>query len=251
MTETTQINKFRQKKLKSIAAKPHKKDDKSISSYFYPKNNLYTRQEFELLDTIYSDEPPSVIELKEENKIVENFWTQNKEEYLKLTKQKNSLFNNLSWFMGGVLLTSLVWFIYFQLSIIHIQDKHDTQIVFQKSAAIVTDKTVDEEVTKRLEDRKVQELQVTENAVVVKQAVPKNDKKFSLGNFFVGKKVIQLAAPLPKNVKQHMVVSGDSLWTIAQKYYLDPSPANIDRIMKSNNMKRIETLYIGQKIVVP
>ena len=52
---TTNISKFRQKRLKGLASRS--KETTPINSYFYPKNDLYTKEEFDLLDTIYSDEP--------------------------------------------------------------------------------------------------------------------------------------------------------------------------------------------------
>ena len=62
---TTNISKFRQKRLKGLSSKS--KETTSINNYFYPKTDLYTREEFELLDTIYSDEPSA--EEKKEIKV--------------------------------------------------------------------------------------------------------------------------------------------------------------------------------------
>ena len=97
MAETTQINKFRQKKLRNLGSKTKQKDDTLSNDYFYPKQNLYTRQEFELLDTIYSDEPSTITdteEIKKEDTLLNDFWPQNKEEYLNVAQSKNNFFKS-------------------------------------------------------------------------------------------------------------------------------------------------------------
>ena len=239
---TTNISKFRQKRLKGLLNKSKAKETSPLNSYFYPKNDLYTREEFELLDTIYSDEP-SVLEQNNEMKLevknIENFWPQNKEEYLSTTNNKNNFLTNLSWFVGGVAVTSLIWLIYFQVNVHEIRTKGDTQIVFQKSANIMTDKTVDKEVSKQLKDKKT----AKENIM---------SKYFN--NIFQRKKpepVVVNEPPKIAPVKFHIVTSGDSLWVIANKYYSNPSPDNINKIMKANSMKRVGTLSLGQKLVIP
>ena len=238
---TTSISKFRQKRLKGLASKS--KETAAINSYFYPKNDLYTREEFELLDTIYSDEPS--LEEKKEIKLevpsAENFWPQNKEEYLSISSSKNSFLTNMTWFFGGVALTSVIWLIYFQINVHEIRTKSDTQIVFQKSANIMTDKTADKELSKQLKDKKSAERK--ENVI---------SKYFS--NLFSRKSVkVQTISELPKiePVKFYTVANGDSLWVIANKHYSNPSPENINKIMKANNMKRVSTLVVGQKLVIP
>ena len=240
-TTTTSISKFRQKRLKGLANKL--KETAPINSYFYPKNDLYTREEFELLDTIYSDEPS----MEEKKKIkpeitnAESFWPQNKEEYLNISNNKNNFFTNMSWFLGGVALTSLVWLIYFQVNVHEIRTKNDTQIVFQKSAAIMTDKTVDKEVSKQLKDKK----SAGEKGNII--------SKYFTTLFARKTPKIQPVNEPPKiePVKFHIATNGDSLWVIANQYYLNPSPENINKIMKANNMKRVGTLSIGQKLVIP
>ena len=238
---TTNISKFRQKRLKGLANKT--KETSPINSYFYPKNDLYTREEFELLDTIYSDEPSAEEnkEIKPEITSTENFRPQNKEEYLSIANNKNSFLSNMTWFLGGVAITSVVWLIYFQINVHEIRTKGDTQIVFQKSANIMTDKTVDKEVSKQLKDKKT--AGEKENTI---------SKYFS--NLFSKKAPkIQPVSETPKiePVKFHIVTNGDSLWVIANKYYSNPSPDNINKIMKANNMKRVGTLGVGQKLVIP
>ena len=243
MPETTQLNKIRQRRLRHSASKL--KEDQAINSYFYPKNNLYTRQEFELLDTIYSDEPPTEANLVEKAVELENFWPQNKEELMTSSNQRSSLFNNLLWFVSGVMLTSVVWLIYFQFKVSEIRTKGDTQIVFQKTAALMTDKTVDKEVSNKLENKNAAE-QV---------------KKSIFSNWFISKPKSKplVESPVikqeqPVNIAPvgfHVVSSGDSLWTIANKYYSNPSPENINKIMKANKMRRIGILSVGQKLVIP
>ena len=236
---TTNISKFRQKRLKGLATKP--KETAPINSYFYPKNDLYTKEEFELLDTIYSDEPSleEKREIKPEIINPENFWPQNKEEYLSISNNKNSFLTNASWFLSGVALTSVIWLIYFQVNIHEIRTKGDTQIVFQKAINVMTDKTVDKEISKQLKGEKI----ARENII----------SKY-LSNLFSKKKPTVVPANEPikiEPVRFHIVTSGDSLWVVANKYYSNPSPANINKIMQANNMKRVGTLIIGQKLVIP
>lgn len=49
--------------------------------------------------------------------------------------------------------------------------------------------------------------------------------------------------------KEHVVVKGDSLFTISRKYYGDNSM--VDEIMKLNNIEDMDKIYIGQKIKLP
>lgn len=231
MVETTQINKFRQKRLRNLANKV--KEDNVIGSYFYPKNNLYTRQEFELLDSIYSDEPSGLTENAGEKISQDNFWQEDKEEYLRIANRKGKFFEKLTWFLSGVAITSVVWLIFFQVNIHKINSEDQTQIVFHKTANIVTDKTADAEVTNKLENQKA-----------------KQNNFFS--NWFTKKPKTNLVPQqvLP-TVKSHMVSSGDSLWSIANKYYSSPTQENINKIMRANNIKKIGLLSIGQKLVIP
>ncbi len=250
-TTTTNINKFRQKRLKLKGLAGKQKDITPINSYFYPRNELYTREEFELLDTIYSDEP-SIEEKKEINPEItnsENFWPQNKEAYLSVANNKNSFLANLSWFLGGVALTSVIWLIYFQVNVHEIRTKSDTQIIFQKSANIMTDKTVDKELSKQLKDKKVVEAKINASSVPKENVI----SRYFTNLFSKNPSKTQILSELPKieSVKFYTVASGDSLWIIANKYYSNPSPDNINKIMKANNMKRIGTLSVGQKLVVP
>ena len=239
MAETTQINKFRQKRLRTLTSKKQLTDKEPINNYFYPKNNLYTRQEFELLDSIYSDEPPGAIQAKQEIILEENFWPQGKEEYLIASSQRNNLFTKLTWLFVGVMIASVIWLIYFQVSVHAIKTKQDTQIVFQKSAQILTDKTADKKITKDLNTSIPQHVSTSKNPWT---------KWFT----FKGK---QKAVPVPQvvqaTVKSHTISNGDSLWIIANKYYSNPSPENIKKIMDANNMKKIGLLSVGQKIVIP
>ena len=279
MVETTQLDKVKHKRLKTVTSKSKTKEresNSSVSSYFYPKNNLYTRQEFELLDTIYSDDPPTM----EQNTgtFNEDFWPTNKEEYLIVSNPKNNLLNNLAWFLGGVMLTSVIWLIYFQVSVNQIKTRMDTQIIFQNSAAITTDKNVDLQVAKQLESKNI----TTSNEMIeLDKQIPQQpevkketqNSSFKFPNFFqskpkqqtlqnqniINKKTPQLKTETvqqaPANnvnlVKHHTVSDGDSLWTIANKYYSNPSPNNIEKIMKANKMRRVGILVVGQKIVIP
>ncbi len=274
MAETTQINKFRQKRLRDSNSKTNIKDD-TTEAYFYPKQNLYTRQEFELLDTIYSDSDEqsdvAIAERVQKESLLSDFWPQNKEEYLSASQNKNNLFKNLIWFLIGVMSTSAVWLIYFQLSIHQIKTKADTQIVFQESAKIMTDKTADKTVTQKLENQalteeKGQRLESidTPHIVNISQPAQTQNKEVPRGSWvsWFNAPLKKVEAPKqvtpsipsiqqPQTVRYHTIGNGDSLWIIANKYYANPSPENIAKIMKANNMKRIGVLSIGQKLVIP
>jgi LysM repeat protein len=53
----------------------------------------------------------------------------------------------------------------------------------------------------------------------------------------------------PKSTGSYTVVSGDSLWAIAKKYYGDGSKYN--KIVTANSIKNPNLIYPGQKLVIP
>lgn len=211
---------------------------KPLNSYFYPKNNLYTRQEFELLDTLYSDEPPTI---KEDVVLIDDFWPQNKEEFLKMSDQKKLLLTKISWFLLGVMLTSAIWFIFFQFKLYETSTKENTKIVFHKTAQIVTHETADKEITKQLQSKNQGQTKVARSF------------KLKLPSLFTRKPTTKVETPVVPLLqeKYHTVGSGDSIWVIAQKYYSNPSPDNINKILKANKLKQNNYLQPGQKIVIP
>lgn len=249
MSETTQINKFRQKRLKRLSKKASLSNNDTRDTYMYPKQNLYSRQEFELLDSIYSDEEPIASTITKEKELEsgrpDNFWPQNKEEILRVLDTKSNFFPNIKWFLIGVMSTSVIWLIYFQLNMHEIKTKSDTQIIFQKATQIVTDKTIDGELTKKLNGAKAS----TEPASKQDRTMFW-DKLFSKSKGQVGV-VAQNTKMTTTQIRYHTVVNGDSFWLIANKYYSSPSQQNINKIMKANNIKRITLLKIGQKLVIP
>ena len=200
------------------------------------ETTLYTRQEFELLDTIYSDEPPGTFKSSDGLTQEDNFWPQDKEKVFYFNQNKN-LFRNILWFISGVIFTSIIWFVFFQVKVHEIRTKDNTRIVFHKTAEIMTDKTLDKEVSKKLENQKV-----------IKQ---ESQKPWS--NWFKSrpkKEAVINPASLPP-VRFHTVGNGDSLWVIADKYYSKPSPENINKIAKANKLKLSSSLQPGQRLVIP
>lgn len=231
MPEVTSLNKPR----KSLRSLTKKVETKEANPYYYPKTSLYTRQEFELLDTIYSDEPSSAFEEKIDRETLsfnDNFWSQNKEEDLIYYPQNNNLFKNITWFLSGVILTSVIWFVFYTVKVHEIQTKDNTRIVYHKTAETKVEKPVVKEVTKQPEIKPVQK---------------------SGGSWFKLKPKNQISSkPItPASVRFHTVGNGDSLWSIANKYYSNPSQANINKIMKANNMKKIGLLQPAQKLAIP
>ena len=249
MAETTHINRFRQKKLRN-----HKDREKAeqLNTYMYPKNNLYTRQEFELLDTIYSDSDESAVITKVEDSLdVNKFWL---DEKIGIPKDKNNLFSKLSWFFSGILIASVIWFICLQVTIFQIKSKSNTQLVFHKTLDIVTDKTADKQISANLLSHKQTKTfglgfqewlkNMSSNSTVNNKSDDKAIKEEAKENTQV------VPEDVPK-IKYHTISNGDSLWIIANKYYSDPSPANIEKIMKANKMRRIGILQPGQKLIIP
>ena len=250
MVDATQLKKTRRKPGRSMANTGTQTEDKPINSYFYPKNNLYTRQEFELLDTIYSDDPPGTHEHLHGINIdnVNNFWPQNKEEHLSI--QKSNPLKNLIWFTGGVILTSVIWFTFFQVKVNEIRTKDNTKIVYHKTAPIITDKTADKELAKSLGS---QDSKLLDNQIVLKQEKEKVSQAQPWISWFNQKPKQQVIATnqVPSQIKYYTVSNGDSLWIVAGKYYSNPSPDNINKLIKANNLKLSSILQPGQKLVIP
>ena len=257
MSETKTLSKFRQKRLKNLAQKT-KEDEQAVDNYFYPKNNLYTRQEFELLDTIYSDDPiEETVELKQPA-LTDNFWAQP-------LSPKSNTFTNMTWFISGVMLTSVIWLIYFQLSVHEIKAKHETQIVFNKSAQLMTDKTADKEMTKSLEKKNLLSQHKSKlfnfsfsqffrkNEQITKKEEPKIiQEQIQIAQVNQPNQVTASTnSPNLKEPKSYTIQSGDSLWIIAKKVYSNPSPSNINKIAKANKLRLSSTLSLGQKLVIP
>jgi|GEM_PF-2527846 len=265
MAETTQINKYKQKR-----------STLSQDTFLYPtQNKLYTKEEFELLDSIYSDGSigiglDSADTAKEFQK--DNFWVRNKQELLALQSSKNSYLNNIGWFTAGMMLTSVAFLIYFQMNGREIKQKQDIQIVFQKSTQVMTDKTADETVSKKLGSNELAQSQtntITEPAnkefkfefPKIALFSPKVEEQKPIQEIKPQqpvKEVIAESAKAPiqveetNTVKHHVIGSGDSLWIIANKYYSNPSQENIKKIMRANGIRSVySTLHLGQKLVIP
>ena len=239
MVETTpsSFSKLRQRRFKGDSTK-----DSSSRTSSLLRNRLYTKEEFELLDTIYSDD--GITQIKQETLNIEDFWPKEKDEYLSLPLKRTPLIGNLGWFLGGILASSAVWLIYTQVSINEIKTKADTEIIFQKSASIMTDKNFDKKAQSQLNKNNSKSFGFLSGLYTNTQTKTQKDQ--------VSPEVKQEAPPpqIPV-VRYHTVQNGDSLWIIANQYYSNPSPQNINKIMKANNMRRIGVLSIGQKLVIP
>ncbi len=117
----------------------------------------------------------------------------------------------------------------------------------------MTDKTVDENITNKLDS----------NEFAKNQAVEVSKKEELKFNFFENKKnetikiketpKVEAKAVIAKeSTRYHVIKGGDSLWIIANKYYSNPSQENINKIMKVNNIRNVySTLQLGQKLTIP
>lgn len=256
MVETTpsSFSKLRQRRFKGISTKDPSNRNNSLL-----RNSLYTKEEFELLDTIYSDD--GTTQAKQETLTIEDFWPKEKDEYLTLPLKRTPLLTNLAWFLGGILASSAVWLIYSQVSINEIKTKADTQIIFQKSTAIMTDKNFDKEAQKQLNKNNSKSFGFLSNLFNTKKpVVPKQIQNTNTQTELqqepqkeqaTAEMKQEIPSPQIPTVRYHTVQNGDSLWIIANKHYSNPSPQNINKIMKANNMRRIGVLSIGQKLVIP
>lgn len=280
MPETI-LNKISQKRSRNFTSPTQ--DDKP-ETFLYPSNKLYSKEEFELLDSIYSDKPFNTdinMELTETDKESlnlhrDNFWARNREELLALQQNnKSSIFTNLTWFASGVMLTSVVGLIYLQMNGRDIKPKQEIQIVFQKSAQIMTDKTLDKEVSEKLVSNEIAKSTSIENPTQsgfkfalpklnifpLQKSEPKIEVKEPIKEVIASEpaKPVELPAQVQQqeestieHVKYHTINNGDSLWILANKYYSNPSQENIKKIMKANHIRSVySTLHLGQKLVIP
>lgn len=255
MSEATYLHKTRQRKARNTSNITATKE-RITGSYFYPKSNLYTRQEFELLDTIFSDEPIEEIDREVEHR---DFWPQNKENLLNPPiSLKSKLMTNFAWFAGVVILTSVISIIVFQLKIAEFKNKENIQIVFHKSAHITTEKTVDTDLTSSLtkEPQKIAQANVNKG---IKLPVfpglffkkPAADKVVPQTKNQIAEAENKIQQDLKTNFVNHTIQNGDSLWLIAKEYYGDPSPDNIKRIRNANDIRTLNLLLPGNKLVIP
>lgn len=242
MVERMQLNKTKQKRLVRLSS--NVTNDKEVSSYFYPKNNLYTKHEVELLDTIYSDEPLNeLISKQETDNKTEDYWTTNKEKYRSVPRQNSNLFTNLKWCLSGAALTSVIWLVFFQIKVHELKTTDNIQIVFHKSAEIITDKTVDSNLTNALAKNHILSDFFSKKPKVAKV---KSNEESQIQT------IEENQTPKEKpSIAYHVIQNGDSLWLIAKEYYGNPSPTNIKKIEEANDMGRNRYLYPGKKIIIP
>lgn len=235
------------------------RDKKKVESFFYPQKKLYSKEELELLDSLYSDRSSDSDEaIMNELKPETEFWQEEKMHF----SRRIPLTTKIKWFASGMVLTSLVWLIYFQLSGHTIGSYTRPKIVFKTAATIVTDKSFDREITHGLGESRLALARVkNENKfslpfisglLAKKPEEAKATKESSIGsNVKVVENVSEENSSSTLPATYHVIKNGDSLWLIAKEYYGNPTPENIKKIMDANKLTPVSYLYPGKKIVIP
>ncbi len=116
--------------------------------------------------------------------------------------------------------------------------------------------------TKDFQDDNAVQAPVSASTVTAPQdnatTAPKAEKKSGLAislPFFGGKKAdetkTQPAASIEPKARTYEVQSGDTLGSIAIKFYDSSSPAMVEKIQHANKLTNADQLQLGQKLVIP
>lgn len=141
---------------------------------------------------------------------------------------------HLGFFAGGVLLGSVLTFI--------------GCFFFFSGPSLLTD--TDSQPT-QIEEQVLTKSDLQKPVAVEKPQAQKKEAGFALPFFKDKPKDKSESAPVNVHARAYQVQPGDTLGSIAIKFYESSSPQFIERIQRANKLTSADSLQIGQRLTIP
>lgn len=85
----------------------------------------------------------------------------------------------------------------------------------------------------------------------VSETVPSDKQAVNVPVTTVGPNASRTASPAPLSARRHKVQNGDTLGSIAYKYYGSSTPEFVEKLTRANNMKNPNALQLDQELIIP